>query len=276
MRCSPSWSALTAIGMLAGWPPLLVYAIALTDIVPITLVRPTHNAILPSLAHNPSELTAANAATSIAEAAGILLGPLTAAAILTVAGPGTVIAVLAGVAGCAALLTFGLRPSPAGITAQALVDDAIETPAGFGFMGGFRAIAADRDARLVVAILSARQLMIGVTDVLFVLLAIEVFGTGESGAAILSAAIGAGGILGGAAAFALVGRRTITPVLVGSGVLFGAMFALIGIAAGSLRADPAGRRRHGAGASWTSPGAPSSSAPSATRSSPASSASSRD
>ena len=61
------------------------------------------------------------------------------------------------------------------------MDDAIgaERPIRPGVLGGFRALAADGDARLVVAVLSARQLMIGVTDVLFVLLAIEVFGTGD-------------------------------------------------------------------------------------------------
>ena len=133
-------------------------------------------------------------------------------------------------------------------------------------LGGFRALAADSDARLVVAVLSARQLMIGVTDVLFVLLAIEVFGTGESGAAVMSAAIGAGGILGGALAFGLIGRHRIAPVLVASGALFGATFAAIGFSGGVYaplllvigghRARADGRRRVGR----------SSSAPSATRS----------
>ena len=225
--------ALVATGMLSGWHPLFVYAIAVTDVIPLTLVRPTHNALLPSLARSPSELTAANAVTSIAEATGILLGPLGAAAILVVAGPGTVVGVLAGVAGLAALLVFGLRPNASGVSSQALVDDAIDSPtAGFAVLGGFRALAADSDARLVVAVLSARQLMIGVTDVLFVLLAIQVFGTGESGAAVMSAAIGAGGILGGALAFGLIGRHRIAPVLVASGALFGATFAAIGFSGG--------------------------------------------
>jgi MFS family permease len=226
--------ALVAVGMLAGWPPLLVYAFALTNVVPMSLLRPTHNALLPSLSHNPSELTAANAVTSIAEATGILLGPLIAAVILVSAGPGTVIAVLGVVCGVATLLVLGLRPTAAGIVSQALVDDAIERPEGPAVLAGFRALAADGDARLVVGILSARQLMIGVTDVLFVLLAIEVFGTGESGAAVLSAAIGAGGIIGGAIAFGLIGRRTITPVLVASGFLFGATFAAIGLGGGAF------------------------------------------
>ena len=226
-------TGLTGFGMLAGWPPLLVYACAISVVMPLTMIRPTHNALLPSLARSPSELTAANAATSIAEAAGLLLGPLSAAAILLFAEPGTVLALLACVAGVGALLVAGLRPS--GLLAAAPDDGGEgEASTGLAVLGGFRALRADGDARLVVAILSARQLMIGVTDVLFVLLAIELFQTGDSGAAILSAAIGAGGIIGGAAAFGLIGRRHIAPVLLASGLLWGLTFAVMGFAPGAV------------------------------------------
>jgi len=200
--------------------------------LPLTLVRPTHNAILPSLAHSPSELTAANAVTSIAEAAGILVGPLAAAAILVVSEPGAVIACLTVVAGSAALLVLRLHPEEAAAGHDDDDDQAADD--GRAILGGFRALAGDADARLVIAILSARTLMIGVTDVLFVLLALEVFGTGESGAAVLSAAVGAGGILGGAAAFTLVGRRRMAPVLVACGFVWGAVFAALGLAAGAF------------------------------------------
>ncbi|HEY6571186.1 MAG TPA: cyclic nucleotide-binding domain-containing protein [Candidatus Limnocylindrales bacterium] len=224
-------TGLTGFGMLAGWPPLLVYAAAVSVVMPLSMIRPTHNALLPTLARSPSELTAANAATSIAEAAGLLLGPLTAAAILLFAVPGTVLAVMACVAGLGALLVAGLRP--AGLLV-ASADDERDASTGLAVLGGFRALAADGDARLVVAILSARQLMIGVTDVLFVLLAIELYQTGDSGAAILSAAIGAGGIIGGAAAFGLIGRPHIAPVLLASGLLWGLTFAVIAFAPGAV------------------------------------------
>ena len=72
------------------------------------------------------------------------------------------------------------------------------------------------------------MLLIGACDVLFVLIAIEQFGTGESGAAILSAAIGAGGILGGMAAFALIGRRRLAPVLLAAGLAWGVLFLVFG------------------------------------------------
>jgi MFS family permease len=230
---------LTATGILVGWDPLLVYAGAVGASMSLTFARPTHNALLPALARTTEELTAANAATSIAEAAGILAGPLGAALILTVAGPGEVLAVLAAtmVVGAALVLGSGWRVAPdRAVLATAPEDAGADRPgAGSipevvpGALAGFRALAADGDARPIVGILAARTLMIGITDVLFVLVALELFETGESGAAILSAAMGAGGIVGGAAAFLLVGQPRVAPILAACAFTWGAMFAIMGI-----------------------------------------------
>ena len=234
-----TWTLLIAAGMLLGWAPPVVYLAAIAASMTLTLVRPAHNALLPGLAHDPSELTAANAVTSIAESSGLLLGPLSAAAILSVAGPGAVLALLALVAMTAAVLVLGLRPH-AHAGAPHLSDEAYDAALhtaeedhpevrGPAILGGFRALAEHPDARLIVAILSSRMLLIGACDVLFVLIAIEQFGTGESGAAILSAAIGAGGILGGMVAFGLIGRQRLAPVLLASGVAWGLLFLLFGV-----------------------------------------------
>ena len=53
----------------------------------------------------------------------------------------------------------------------------------------------------------------GAIDVLFVLLALEVFGTGETGAGILTAALGLGTMLGGAASLSLIGRQRLAPAM---------------------------------------------------------------
>ncbi len=70
---------LTAVAMLRDGPPLLVYALAITGSVAVTLIRPSQGALLPSLARTPAELTAANAVSGIVEAGGLLAGPLLAA-----------------------------------------------------------------------------------------------------------------------------------------------------------------------------------------------------
>ena len=69
------------------------------------------------------------------------------------------------------------------------------------------------DTRLVVGILSLRMIVAGALDVLFVLLALEVFHIGESGAGLLNASLGLGVIAGGAATFTLVGRQRLAPAL---------------------------------------------------------------
>ena len=230
----------TAVGMLVGWPPLAVYVPAIAASMAMTFTRPAQGALLPSLAGTPEELTAANAMSSIAEAGGFLLGPLAAAAILTVSTPAAVLVCLAVLAVVAALLVVRLSPRsaprPAGEPGAPRDEHHAALPVGSGpregrfdgILAGFRALAVDGDARLVIAILAARMLLIGVTDVLFVLLAIDLFGTGESGAALLTAAMGAGGIIGGGSAFLLVGRRRIAPILVACAVAWGAALGAVG------------------------------------------------
>ncbi len=79
---------------------------------------------------------------------------------------------------------------------------------------------------------------VGATDVLFVLLALEVFHIGDSGASLLSAALGLGMIVGGALTFSLVGRQRLAPVLAVAAVLWGASLILVGTVAPVWLAAP--------------------------------------
>ena len=110
-------------------------------------------------------------------------------------------------------------------------------------LAGLRVIAGDRDARLVVGLLTVRMLMIGAADVLFVLLALDLLEMGEPGAGILAGALGAGAMVGGALTFTIVGRSRLAAV-----VAVGAL--AWGVVAGGHRRDRhrgarpvAGRRR---------------------------------
>ena len=91
-----------------------------------------------------------------------------------------------------------------------------------------RALGRGGDARLIVLLLAAYAFVIGSTDVLFVLLALDVLGIGESGAGVLGAALGLGSILGGVTAFSLVGRRRMAPVLLLGGLLLGGACVVLG------------------------------------------------
>jgi len=219
--------AATAAAMLLEWPPLAAYAPAVCASTVLTLIRPAQYALLPSLATTPEQLTAANAVSSMVQAGGLLLGPLAAAAILAVYPPGWVIIALAGATVAAALLVAPLAQLRRRPAADADADTGRIRIRWHHAAEGFRILGADADARLIIAVLSSRSLMIGAADVLFVLLALEFFGTGESGAAGLTAALGAGGLIGGAAAFLLVGYPRIAPVLVASAAACGITFAAI-------------------------------------------------
>lgn len=224
---------LTAGAMLADLPVVLVYvAAAAAAATSLVVTRPTQSALLPSLARAPDELTAANSAAGVMEGVGVLVGPLLAAAILTSATVAVVFGVAAAALTMAALATVGLRPVEApdlpGDT-ERRVDD--ESRADRSFRAGVRIVAGDPDARLVLALLTTRMVLIGCADVLFVLMAIELLGMGEPGAGILNAALGAGTIAGGAVAFGLIGRRGLARVAAIGAVAWGIAIGLVGITA---------------------------------------------
>jgi Major Facilitator Superfamily. len=72
-----------------------VYACAALVGISSTLIRPTLQAILPSLTRTPEELVASNAATSTVESLGTLVGPLVAGVLVEQARIGVTFAVAA-------------------------------------------------------------------------------------------------------------------------------------------------------------------------------------
>lgn len=234
----------TAIGMLAGAPPVLVYAFAAAAAAAISVTRPTQGSLLPALSRTPEELSAANGISGTVEGIGLLLGPLAAAAILSFGTPGDVF--VAGSAACliAAALVARLPRQSDGSPAVAAEPDRAsrrrDAPSVHdhpGLLAGVRVIARNGETRLVVSVLGLRMVVSGAMDVLFVLLALEVLRTGNPGAGVLTAALGAGTVLGGAVTFALVGRQRLAPALGLSAVTIGAALLLVG-ASGSAGLAP--------------------------------------
>ena len=234
----------TAAAMAADVSVALVYAAAAVASTSLVVTRPTQSALLPSLSRTPDELTAANGAAGIVEGAGVLIGPLIAAVILTRSTTADVFLVAGGVLVLAAIATFWLRPSGGLATLRApTLTGAAMDPAAAGagdldrsFLAGLRTVATDRDARLIVGLLTARTLVIGCADVLFVLMALELLGMGEPGAGVLNAALGAGTIVGGAVTFALIGRAGLALVAASGALLWGVAIALIGVTAAPILA----------------------------------------
>jgi MFS family permease len=237
---------LTAVGMLAGWPPIAVIAAAVAASSAMTIARPAHWALLPMLARTPEELTTANGVSGSAAGAGELLGPLVAAGILALAPPGGVFAAGAIAAAVASLLVTRLPVHGGGhVIHQHAPDDPLagdeavvpdgqpearQPGAWARTASAMRTLGGRGEVRVIVLILAAYAFILGATDVLFVLLSLEVLGIGPSGAAALGAAMGAGSILGGVAAFTLVGRRRLSPVLLVGALVLGGACIVLGLA----------------------------------------------
>jgi MFS family permease len=236
---------LTAAAMLLSWPVPVVYVAATVAATAMVVTRPTQSALLPSLSRTPDELTAANGAAGIVEGFGVLVGPLVAAGVLAVSSAGGVFLVASGTLLVAAAATGRLRPRVAGSPRTSDVDapedpgPREEHPAAVstnGFLAGLTTVLGDRDARLIVGLLTARMIVIGAADVLFVLLALGLLGMGEPGAGVLNAALGAGTIAGGALGFALVGRERLAIVALLGSLAWGLAIAVVGLSGAAVLA----------------------------------------
>lgn len=210
--------AATAVALLAGAQPLVVYALAAVAATAVTVTRPTQSALVPALARTPDELTATNVVSGWIESLSVLAAPAATGVLLAVSSPGWVFAVMAGVAAGSALTVARLcGPAPAHDLGPALAEA----------LAGFRMLSREPPARTLVGLLGAQFVAIGALDVLYVVLALSVLDLGGSGAGYLNAAFGAGGVAGIAVTAALVGRRHLLPPLVLAVVAWGAAFALL-------------------------------------------------
>ena len=260
----------TAAAIQLDLPVAVVLGFATIAAVSLVVTRPTQSALLPSLARTPGDLTAANGALGMVEGLGTLGGPLIAAAILTGSTPAAVFAV-SGLALLVAWVgTARLRPvaglatlsddagpggvpeaaapgdpapgdalAPGGAAAADRATDAAradDPAAERGILAGLRVVLDDRDARVVIAILTAQYVMIGAADVLFVLLALDLLDLGEPGAGLLGAAFGGGIVVGGALTFAFAGRGRLAIVAVAGSLTWGLAIAAVGLSASAILA----------------------------------------
>jgi MFS family permease len=182
---------------------LLVFAFAAVLGLAVTLIRPALQALLPSLARTPEELIASNAATSTIESLGTLLGPVLAGLLVAGADAGIVFAIGAAALALAAIPLW--RVSVEGRAGLPLaVDEGGALPV---LAAGFRTIARARGARLVVGLIVAQTFVRGCLNVLIVVAAFRVLDAGAEAVGYMTAAIGAGGLLGAVGAMTLGGRR---------------------------------------------------------------------
>jgi MFS family permease len=205
-------------------PSSIVYVLAALSTIAATLFRPAHSALLPSLCRTGYELTSANVVRGLLDSAATLVGPLLAAVLLQFTSVTVVFAVAAGASFWAALLLLRLRyyapPRPSAPTETRLLNEAIE---------GIRAVTRNRDLALIIGLAAAQTLTRGALTVFTVVVAIDLLGTGEAGVGTLTAAIGAGAVLGSLAASLLVDTRRLGAWFAVGVALWGLPVMLIGV-----------------------------------------------
>jgi MFS family permease len=185
----------------------LVFALASVVGLTSTLTRPALQALLPSLARTPEELIASNGATSTVESVGTLIGPALAGALVSVAD-------------VASVFIFGavLLSAGAVLLARVNVESRVRLTADVDgeslrrmMTDGFRAVVRAPRARLVVGLIVAQTFVRGCLNVLIVVAAFQVFDGGAAQVGYLTAAVGAGGLIGALGAMTLGGRRLAVP-----------------------------------------------------------------
>ena len=182
---------------------IVVFAAAAVVGICSTLFRPAFVALLPSLARSTRELIAANGSASTTESLGTLVGPLAAGVLVAFANIEAVF-----VAGAVVLLAGAVLLARVSVQGRVL---APAQAAGAEVWRGFRAIGEVPRARLLVGLIASQTFVRGCLNVLIVVTAYQVLDKGATEVGYLTAAIGAGGLVGALAAISLRGERLAPP-----------------------------------------------------------------
>jgi MFS family permease len=202
--------------------PSLVYAFAAVVGLSSTLVRPTLQALLPSLARTPEELIASNGATSTVESIGALVGPLAAGLVAVIAPVGVVFAAAAAVVTLGAIALTGVRIDGSLVE----IARAEQTNVFRKSRLAFAAIATLPGPRLVLGLMVVQTFIRGCLNVLIVVAAFRVLHAGAGSVGYMTAAIGVGGLAGALRAMTLRGNRLASPFAL-SLICWGVPIALI-------------------------------------------------
>lgn len=181
-----------AAAFAAAWsaPAPVVAMAVVVGLVATVMIPPSGAALMPLIARSTDDLIGAHLWVGHCDSASALVGSLAAGVVVGIAGP----AVLFGLCAVGALVGLGAtiwRASPTARAARPRAADGRHHALG-------RALAELRArpwSRGVLAISSARNIVVGAFDVLLVVLALDVLGLGNGGPGYLSALVGFGALV---------------------------------------------------------------------------------
>jgi CRP-like cAMP-binding protein/Na+/melibiose symporter-like transporter len=175
-----------------------VFACAAFFGISSTLIRPTLQALLPSLTRTPEELIASNAATSTVESIGTLVGPLVAGLLVKETSVGVTCTVAAAVVAVGVALLLLVRTEGEAVGRGAHT----ERPA-----FAWRTVTEHPGAPAVVVLMVSQAFVRGCLNVLIVVAAFRLLNGAAGTVGLLTGAIGAGGVVGALAAASFRSRR---------------------------------------------------------------------
>jgi MFS family permease len=209
-----------------GQPRLALLPLAAGLTVATGASNSVRRALLPLLVGSPAELTAVGVASTVVQAAAQTTGPVLAAILFSLTSPAVVL-LAAAVCFAAAALSDVRLPSTNAISVRPRTES--------GALVTARAIAAIRaqpELRLVTALFAAKNLGRGALNVLIVTVSLQLIQVGNAGVGWLTAAVGAGGVLGGIGATRLVGKQQLAAPMAYGLAIWGTAFLVIALAPG--------------------------------------------
>jgi MFS family permease len=208
--------AVLGVALAVEASPIVVYAAAVMLSCSLTVPRPALSSLWPCVVASPADLTAANVASGLATSVAVVVGPALAAAMLSAGSISSVYFVSAAAAALAVALVAGTA------TVATVVMDEDRVTIGtvrHETMAGLRLLTRQPDARKIAGVLGLSSLMIGVHDVAFVAVALELLRGDQGLAGVFGSAAGVGAMVGAAASVLVVGRRRLAPLLLVAGLL---------------------------------------------------------
>jgi MFS family permease len=191
-----------ALLVAAGGPAVAVYALAIASTAAAILYRPVNSALLPLLCHTPAELASANLVRGLLDSISTLVGPAIAAALLAVSTTASGFGAVAVLSGLSAFVTWGLTvEEPAGEVSPSSILH--------GLLRGAEVTIRSPQLRVIFALLTAQTVTRGALSVFSVLVAVDLLDMGKPGVGTLTAAVGAGAVVGSLFALMYVGNRRL-------------------------------------------------------------------
>ncbi len=189
------------------------------------LVRPTQITLMPAIARTSDELVAANTVWSTGEGVGAFAGPFIAGTLMALNFHPLVAGLAAAVFLLTAVIPLGLRFEQASDASGG----GRHSGGGFRLMDGLRAVRAKPLLSWTIFGTYGQVVTRGLLNAFVVVAAIDLLNMGQSGAGLLSAALGLGGLAG--AIFAMTSRwseRLVRTEIVAL-VFWGLPLAVIGV-----------------------------------------------